>query len=393
MLGIDRPTLSTMDQSEPVKVLFIEVAYGALGADYSVHAELIKAISDPGELQAMSLSHPSLAPLGPDHVVREPIRLSTPGTPFRHRLSVVVDMPRALARARRHVRRFQPDVIYSSQLRKDVVFAGLLSRLCRVPHIVHLHYSYGPWLGRLATRIIRASTHVIAVSEFVRQTALLRGFEEARVSTLPNLTAPDAGGGADRPAMRRELGIADDDVVVVAAGRLDRGKGFDLLIRAIAALGPVPGCVVLICGQSNHSPGHDRELRQLTNELGVEETVRFLGQRPDLPALLEAADIFCLPSTMEPFGLVYVEAMRASLPVVALRSGGVPEIVIEGVTGLLSYPGDVEALTANLRRLISEPETRTRLGRDGGQRLRSQFDNGTIARRWMSIVRSALAGG
>ena len=128
----------------------------------------------------------------------------------------------------------------------------------------------------------------------------------------------------------------------------------------------------------------------MVTDLGLDRVVRLLGQRSDVPALLAASDIFCLPSTMDPFALVYIEAMRAGLPVVALRSGGVPELVVEGSTGLLSYPGDHDALTANIATLVDQPDLRRQYGAAGIARLAADFDHETIANRWLSIVAGAV---
>jgi glycosyltransferase involved in cell wall biosynthesis len=371
-------------------VLFVEVAYGGLGADYSVHSQLTEALAPSGAIEVMSLSHPDLAASQPDDHHRVPCAAYDFGDrALRRRLSVVTDLPVALRGALPAVREFAPDVVYSSQLRRDAMAAHAVSALTRLPHVVHLHYSFGPWLGRAAVRTIRRAHHVVAVSEYVRQTTLLRGLSGDRVTTVPNLTSANPTVEVGREAKRAELGIADDDVVVIGVGRLDRGKGFTELVDAVSQLGD-RHVQLLVCGASNHSPGHDREIARHAAELGLDSTVQFLGQRPDVPELMNAADVFCLPSHMEPFGLVYIEAMRAGLPVVALRSGGVPEIVVDGVTGLLSYPGDQHELVEHLATLVDDPDLRAAYGEAGRARLATHFDNDTIAARWMATMDGAL---
>ncbi len=374
----------------PLRILFVEVAYGGLGADYSVHAQLTEALAPSGAIEVMSLSHPDLVSARPADEHRVPCAAyDFTGSPIRRRLSAVTDLPGALRGAMPAVRSFEPDVVYSSQLRRDAFAAHAVSAFARLPHVVHLHYSFGPWLGRAAVRTIRRAEHVIAISEYVRQTALLRGIPDDRVTTVPNLTNPSPVVEVDRATTRAGLGIGDDEIVVIAVGRLDHGKGFPELIKAVGAISAGGRRIrLLICGSSNHSPGHDDELRDQARGLG--DIVRFLGQRSDVPALMAASDVFCLPSMMEPFGLVYIEAMQAGLPVVALRSGGVPEIVVEGVTGLLSYPGDQEQLVDNLTTMIDRPDLRADFGAAGRERLATHFDNAATAERWMATMRRVI---
>src|SRR3989442_221995 len=107
------------------------------------------------------------------------------------------------------------------------------------------------------------------------------------------------------------------------------------------------------------------QLKSLVRDLGVEEHVIFTGHRSDMPDLMAACDVFALPSFEEPFGLVFAEAMAMKRPVVALTNGGTPEVVEHGKCGLLSPPGDVDALAANLLRLLGDPALRTQFGEYG----------------------------
>jgi glycosyltransferase involved in cell wall biosynthesis len=378
--------------AEQLRITFVEVAYGGSDAAGSFYSLLMLALGRDNGLESTSLSHPDLIARSSDGIKRVPIALApSGGRGLRHRLATLADIPVAVRESLAHVREFEPHAIYSSQLRKDVTLAHLISRAAGLPHLVHLHYPFGPWLGRPQVHFIRRAHHVFAVSEFTRQTALLRGFPSDRISTVPNLTHQEPPRRADRKAVRAQLGVGDNELIVIAVGRLDPGKGFEHLIRAMAAIPPLDRPVhVLICGESLHLPGFDRELEDLARSERVDDVVRFLGQRSDVADLLAAADVFCLPTEGEAFGLVFIEAMRAGLPVVALRSGGVPEIVVDGVTGWLSYPGDQEALTANLHRMLDDEEERRAFGEAGRARLASHFDNATIAAQWLRKMNRVL---
>jgi len=109
-------------------------------------------------------------------------------------------------------------------------------------------------------------------------------------------------------------------------------------------------------------------LKEHASKLGIGENVIFTGQRSDIAALMAACDVFSLPSFEEPFGLVFAEAMAMKRPVVALTNGGTPEVVEHGKCGLLSPPGDIDALAANLLRLLDNPALRTQFGEYGRSR-------------------------
>jgi glycosyltransferase involved in cell wall biosynthesis len=114
-------------------------------------------------------------------------------------------------------------------------------------------------------------------------------------------------------------------------------------------------------------------LEEHARELGVMENVVFTGQRSDIASLLAACDIFSLPSFEEPFGLVFAEAMAMKRPVAALTNGGTPEVVEHGKCGLLSAPGDINALAANLTQLLDDPALRAQFGEYGRSRVEQHF--------------------
>ena len=308
------------------------------------------------------------------------------------RLRNVASIPFALRFLAAKVRELQPDLIYTSQQTYDLFYASLISRIFGLPHIIHVHYNVGPWLGRFSFRTIRQSSRLIAVSEFVRQTALLQGIAPEKISTIPNAIAlppiSQTQVEESRQRCRHEFGLANDTPLVVAVGRLDPMKGHDALLNAFAqAVRTVPQAVLLICGRSSVAAPFESELRQMVVDLHLENHVIFAGWRADIPDIMLSADAFCLPSELEPFGLVFLEAMAAELPVIAYQSGGVPEIVIHERTGLLSYPGDIDALAANLSRVLSDREYAQLLGAAGRRRAASSFSANHIAGLWLKTVR------
>jgi glycosyltransferase involved in cell wall biosynthesis len=139
-------------------------------------------------------------------------------------------------------------------------------------------------------------------------------------------------------------------------------KGLDTLVRAFADVRRTnPGIVLVLIGRAGGAEG---ALRTLAEELGIASNVLFLENlpHPQMGKYLEQAKAFCLPSRAEPFGIAILEAGAYRLPVVASRVGGIPEIIIDGETGLLVEPDDAGALAAALQRVLSDAELARKLG-------------------------------
>ncbi len=179
----------------------------------------------------------------------------------------------------------------------------------------------------------------------------------------------------------------DGGLRILFVGRLERRKGIDVLFDAIAALGPTAeGVSFDIVGRDE--PGeHSWEGRWKASSAASAAHVRFHGQVPDaaLGRFYEECDIFVAPSLYESFGLIYLEAMGRGKAVVATHAGGIPEVVEDGVTGILVPPGNPVALAAALRTLIRQPETRRQYGRAGRERYLRAFTPEVMARRTLDF--------
>lgn len=292
-------------------------------------------------------------------------------------------------------RRIKPDALYTSQARYDVALARFLSALLRIPHIIHIHYNVGPWLGRDVLHALRNTPHLLAVSEFIRQGAIQAGVAPEHIHTLLNpadlsrFMVP-----RDRRTVRDEFGWPLDTPLIVAAGRLDPSKGHMLLIEAFAQVhATLPHARLLICGEHSMGFQYDRVLKQRVAELNLEHAAVFAGNRRDLPVIFAGADMFCLPTEKDPCPLVFLEAMTAGVPAVACRSGGVPELVMHGETGLLSEPGDTDALAHHLRCLLQHPDEARRIGGVGGRWAQTYFAPQVVAARWAELLEKMRLGG
>jgi len=297
-------------------------------------------------------------------------------------------LPGSFGFLRRRVIEFQPDVLYSSQQLYEVYLGWLTSRLYHIPHIIPISYPVGPWLGSGILRILRMTPNLIACSEYVRQSALEQGVQTRQIETL--LHGADLHEYAipkDREWLHNLLGCPEICPIVLTAARIDPYKGYPELLKAFAiAHQQAPELRLAICGTGTTGTDYEVKIKQMVIELGISESTTFLGFQPDLPRVFSGADIFCLPTQFDALPLVFLGAMAAGLPVVAIRSGGVVEMVVDGETGLLADPGDVNCLAEHLLTLVREPDLATKMGEAGKLRAMRDFEPGHIAEQWANIL-------
>jgi glycosyltransferase involved in cell wall biosynthesis len=181
--------------------------------------------------------------------------------------------------------------------------------------------------------------------------------------------------GTERAAVRTSLDTPVDSTVIIQVSRMERWKGHTLVIEALARLRELPWVWWIVGGaQRPEELAYAAALRAAADRLGVADRVRFLGERSDVGQLLAAADIHCQANLgPEPFGIAFIEALAAGLPVVTVAMGGATEIVNDSC-GILVPPDDVAALAASLRRLIEDPVLRARLSSAGPARARELSD-------------------
>ncbi len=288
------------------------------------------------------------------------------------------------------IRRRGIEVIHTSDRPRDALASVLLARLTGAQCLIHVHVGYGEWMSPILKWSLRRADALVAVSEFVGDTLVASGHDPARIHVVPNAIDPEVWHpGEGRHEVRQEFGVPDHAPLVVTVCRLFPSKGPEVLIRCLPAARQVhPDTTLLIVGREV-VPGYRQHLAQVAHDLGVGTHVRFAEHRSDIGRVMAAADVFAMPSLGEPFGLVYLEAMAMGLPVVALHSGGAPEVIVDAVTGLLSEPGDERQLTTNLLMLLSDPERRKNMGQAGRKRVEAYFTTPRMAAD-MSVVYERL---
>ncbi len=170
---------------------------------------------------------------------------------------------------------------------------------------------------------------------------------------------------------RQEIGVEDDCFLIVTAGRLVPVKGYTYLVAALAqVITEIPNIRLVFLGDGELRG----ELLGQVKTLGLEKQVLFLGMRSDVPEIISCSDLFVLPSINEGFGVVLLEAMAMKCPIVATNVGGVPEVVLDGETGILVPPGDPVQLARGIIRLLKDRSLAFQMAECGYQRLEDCFD-------------------
>ena len=284
-------------------------------------------------------------------------------------------------RLERFLRRERVDVLHSHKFGSNVA-GSFAARLAGVPVVLaHEHtwsYEGQPWRRFLDRELVsRAADRFIAVSrEDQRRMIEVEHIKPDRTMFIPIGILPSPP--PDGRDMRAELDIPSDAPVIGVVGVMRPQKAHHVLLHAAALLKPEwPGIQVLLVGD-----GQERAaLEQMTEELGLEPNVRFLGLRGDVPELLRALDIAVCCSDFEGSPAAILEYMDAALPVVATSVGGIPDLIESDVHGLLVPPGDPAALGEALAELLRDPERAREMGRRGQERRRSEFDLDVMIRR------------
>lgn len=297
---------------------------------------------------------------------------------------------RGVLALRRLIRQLQPDVVHS-----HMVHANILTRLVRLttrmPRLINTAHSTDEggrarmWAYRLTHGLANLTTNVSddAVRAFESKGAVPRG----TMVSVPNgidteRFRPDPKAGA---ALRSQEGIADDTTLILSVGRLAPEKDHDRLLQAYAPIAAVHDVQLWIVGQG---PLLDA-LQASAAALGITEKVRFLGLRDDIPALMNAANLFVLPSVFEGFGLVVAEAMACERVVVATDSGGVRGVL--GDCGYLVPPGDTAALQHALTKALKlTPADARVLGQRARTRVVLHYSLSAAADRWLEIYGTGL---
>lgn len=283
------------------------------------------------------------------------------------------------------------DVVNLHYLCEPALYAGLCCRPRGVPVVVSTHGSDIEALppgadsphGRLARRSLRSAAAITANSRSLAGAVCrLMGRD-----SLQGVTVIGNGVRVREFDRATDASAVPAKTFVLGLGSLKPVKGFDLLIRAFSALARrVPELRLVLVGQG----GEEAALRQLAVECGISGRVIFAGKVPPdgVAAFLQRCEFLVVPSQREGFGIVALEAMACRKPVVATAVGGLPEVVLDGITGLLVKERTPEAMAAAMLRLLDDSQLALQLGRTGRQVAESQFTWEAVAGRYIEVFQS-----
>ena len=265
--------------------------------------------------------------------------------------------------------------------------------LARVPCITH-ERGINERLSRRTRTLARSLHAVICISGAVRDNLIANGLGRLRLVTIPNGLDPESMRARRSAAqVRAELGLAPEQRLIGVIGNVKPWKGQEVVVRAMGLLRdryPDLACV-FVGDTSRNERDYLGRLESLAGELGLTKRIRITGYRSDVADYLAALDIQVHSSiSPEPFGRVLLEAMAFSKPLVASGGGAVPEIVVDGKTGLLFEPGAPEDLARCIGRLLDDPELAGQMGRAGLARLQGHFSVAANVRETQNLYASLL---
>jgi glycosyltransferase involved in cell wall biosynthesis len=323
-------------------------------------------------------------------------------TPFPTALAIDTTTSAALlGRLWGLVSAFKPHVLHTHLLKADA-FGAIAGRfggarvtiaskhndeaVLRRPWVARLH----GWLSRLDDRVIVVSDHV---GRYMVEVGRVPAAKIRRVYYGISMNRPLALLDSQVREIRRELDLPPAGPFLLCVARLDPQKGHPYLFDAMREVcRQIPDARLVVVGAAQQgSEDYVRQLRSKAAEPDLAGKIIFTGERRDVPRLMAACDIFVLASLWEGFGLVFAEAMAASKPVVATRVSAVPEVVVDGETGILVPPRDPQALAGAIIRLCRDPAERRRLGNNGYRRVRERFTADRMVDETMAVYREALA--
>lgn len=329
-------------------------------------------------------------------------RIQAVGVPVVDLGAPTVYHGRALLRLRSLIRAFAADLVHTHLFHASIagrLAAGPLNLGGRpVPTVASCHIverrakRWHFWLNRWTMRWCR---RVVCVSEAVRafQQARLRLPPERFTVIYNGLDMSRFANPSSRATARARLEVPAESALIGALGRLDRQKGFDVLIRAFAepplrdALGPDGRPVRLVLG--GYGP-EEPELRRVVARLRLGARVTFAGLQAGAEHFLPAMDVVAVPSRWEGFGLVTLESMALGLPTVASRVDSIPEVLRDGVDGLLLPAEAVAAWSQGLADLIADPPRRATYAKQG-QRRAQDFTASAMTQQHESLYREIVA--
>ena len=273
-------------------------------------------------------------------------------------------------RLKRLIAQRSPDLVHLHSRRGADLWGGLAARLAGVPCVLSRRVD-NPEHRALVSLKYRLYDHVITISEGIRAVLLSEGLSPEKVTCVRSALDPAPYlVDYDKAGYRASLGLAADTPLAGMVAQLIHRKGHRHALAAMpAVLARHPDLQLLIFGRGPL----EGELAAAIEDAGLGAKVRLMGFTDDLPSVLGCLDLLVHPADMEGLGVSLLQASAAQVPIIASRAGGMPEAVRDGENGLLIAPGDVDALTQAMIRLLDEPRLRRQMGEAGRSLVQREF--------------------
>lgn len=299
-------------------------------------------------------------------------------------------------RLRRTLRQIQPDLVHTHLIHADL-FGWLAAKLAGVRAVVSSRHNddqfrYHPLWRRISPWLWKMTSAGIAISAAIKNFSVeIEGAPANKVQVTPYgmeyRWITDEALGEARANLIAELGLASDVLLLGMVCRIVEQKGIIYALQAFNRLQDrFPEARLVIAGDGELTGA----LKASSRELGIAERVHWLGWRTDAADLIGAFDILLLPSLWEGFGLVLLEAMSRRVPVIASRVSAIPEVVVDGETGILVEARDAPALADAMGRLLEDRALRQHMGLLGAARLEEQFSIERTVSGTLEVYRKAL---
>lgn len=297
-----------------------------------------------------------------------------------HRLMIQRDYDvMIIAKLQRKLRELQPNIVHTHLIHADL-FGLIASKLAGVPTIISSRHNddgfrYHPIVRYISWVLWWLTDGGIAISDAIREfTIRVEGVSPHKVDLvrygLPYRWIPDAEIQSAKQSMTQELSLSDDVIILGMVCRLVEQKGITYALQAFKQIySKFPKVHLIIAGDGDLA----EELLAQARMLGISNRVHWLGWRDDAQTVLASMDMFLMPSLWEGFGLVLLEAMSKRIPVIASRVSAIPEVVDDGVTGLLITPQSTDAIAQAMIQLLSDHSLCKHMGLLGEDRLEQEF--------------------
>lgn len=343
------------------------------GAERVIFAELVKLMERGVDVRFLMLQETRMGDSS-DLMGRMVEELGVPV--IRIPVSLPIS-PGMVWRTARELRRLAPLVVHTHGYKGD--FVGLLAgRLARVPVVGEVSgwlfpendyvIKFYEWLDAQALKRMDVA---IALADYYRRMMEKMGFAPSMVKVIPSGVEPEElRARSGKVDIRQRLGLAEDTPTVGMLTRLSEEKGVDLFIKAMArVVKEHPGARGVIFGT-----GPEQEsLERLARTLGLDDHIVWAGYVEQAMDALLALDVLAQTSRIEALPQTLMEAMVMSRPVVTTAVGGCPELVVDGETGIVAPPGDVEAVARGICRLLDEPALALTMGQRGAERIHQEY--------------------